>query len=57
LGNIGENILKAVTIQYLPVGGGPHGTEILNRHRFQTNTFFKMDFFLKRYFLLKDTLF
>jgi len=31
-----KNCLKAVTIQYLPVDGGPHGAEVLNLHRFQT---------------------
>jgi len=43
-GNIGKNIGKAATIQYLLVGGGPHGAEILNRHRFQT-MFFKRNLF------------
>jgi len=48
------------------MGGGPHGTELLNRHRFQTiflkiflfkYTFFLIDtLFLKDTFL-KDTLF
>jgi len=37
-----------VTIQYLPVGGGPHGAHILNRHRFETISF-KTNFFLKDY--------
>jgi len=49
-----KHSLKSVTIQYLLVGGCPHGAEILNRHRFQT--IFLKDFF-KRYFVLKDTFF
>jgi len=50
--------LKAVTIQYLPMGGGRHGAEILNRHRFQT--IFLKDTFFKRYFkkvFLKNNIF
>jgi len=41
---------KAVTIQYLPVGGGPHGVEILNRHSFQTIFFVKETFLKDIYF-------
>jgi len=41
-------------IQYFPLGGSPHGTEILNHHRSQT-IFFKYTF-LKDPFL-KDALF
>jgi len=55
-----KNCLKAVTIQYLPMGGDPHGVKILNRHRFQTffleNTLFFKRYFFDRYFL-KDTFF
>jgi len=38
------------------VGGGRHGAEILNRHRFPTISF-KRHFFLKDTIFIKDTLF